>query len=955
MKRIVAILLLIVSFFTILSCDNEDLEKTKEEIELIAEELLNNIPNEVTSDLLFIRKKDDVEIKWATSDTKIISNQGKVYRQYEDVIININIELSYKDILVSKEKEVKVIKLDTNIINISDILNGEVDKDYEAKGVVKAFNERSFLISDDTGTILVYKGNNWINDLKVNDIVYVKGKTTTYEKAIQFSSDTEYIIIENNEKVDDVPYEITNNDFEEIIKSNNFEIKYVEFKAVILVNDKYINFIVSNSSISGTIAYPNNYDDFLQFNNEEVKITGYIINVTSGKYLSVLCTSVVTEQSNDDKITINTILNSNLGSYDVTGTVVGINLQSFIIDDGTGKILVYKSKDWNIDIKLGDIVLVKGTTVKYANSIQFSSNTTYEIIGHNDTYVYEYEELTDSLLNYNNLLNIMPISLIKYTGTINANGNYYNMTTGSNITITLSYPLESIELDTYLDKNVTIYGFFTSINYNYAQILITSITENSFENTFDLHILEMNDVHGYCLQNEYGKNGISNIAYLIDEIRNQNPLDDCILIGNGDMFQGTAISNITYGKTILELMNIMNFDCMTIGNHEFDWKLDTLLEYFDGDKTNGEANFPLLNANVYTNDHKLVTIKNGNIFESIIIKKENVKVGIIGYIGDVYTSISYPCRKDYYFDNDIENSVLNIGSYLKQKGCDVIIVSIHGGDSSSIANYYNNNLLANLKYDGNYLVDAVINGHTHSKQTGYINRDGVKLPVVQGGSNSQALGEIILKIDNNTNKVVACSSRVYDSYEADNNYNIEVENKLQTLKTSLNDTLDYSYSIAGETIYSKAELFPWAGNVLAASTGSDIGICNNGGIRSTGNIEKGFSVTIENMYMINPFDNYLILTDLRGYEILNFIDNNAVFYGFDGLSITDLNDYQVYKVCVVDYVYYWDSFPKGENTYFTNLIMRDVLIEDCKKRKVFKPITESIPFVDNLLTDFNQY
>ena len=77
--------------------------------------------------------------------------------------------------------------------------------------------------------------------------------------------------------------------------------------------------------------------------------------------------------------------------------------------------------------------------------------------------------------------------------------------------------------------------------------------------SMELTILSVNDLHGYIEQDNKGYGGLSNMAFKINEIRNENKYDDVVLIGNGDLFQGTAISNMTQGAAVIECMNAMEF------------------------------------------------------------------------------------------------------------------------------------------------------------------------------------------------------------------------------------------------------------------------------------------------------------------------------------------------------------------------------------------------------------
>ena len=119
-----------------------------------------------------------------------------------------------------------------------------------------------------------------------------------------------------------------------------------------------------------------------------------------------------------------------------------------------------------------------------------------------------------------------------------------------------------------------------------------------------LDIIEINDLHGYV--NEAAKNkeyDLANIEYYIEEKRNLEN-NEVLLIANGDMFEGTAFSNLSMGLSTLNVLNEMNFDMMGIGNHEFSWGLDSILQYFDKDINNGEANFPLINGNIYKDNKR---------------------------------------------------------------------------------------------------------------------------------------------------------------------------------------------------------------------------------------------------------------------------------------------------------------------------------------------------------------
>ena len=103
--------------------------------------------------------------------------------------------------------------------------------------------------------------------------------------------------------------------------------------------------------------------------------------------------------------------------------------------------------------------------------------------------------------------------------------------------------------------------------------------------------------------------------------------------------------------------------------------------------------------------NKIVTDE--KIYESVLVEKENVKIGVISLIGNVMGSINANMTVDYSFkaqSYEMESIVLDLGSKLKDKGADIIVVNIHDGESSGIDKYEPNEIIGNVKYNNKYLV-----------------------------------------------------------------------------------------------------------------------------------------------------------------------------------------------------------------------------------------------------------
>ena len=113
--------------------------------------------------------------------------------------------------------------------------------------------------------------------------------------------------------------------------------------------------------------------------------------------------------------------------------------------------------------------------------------------------------------------------------------------------------------------------------------------------------------------------GISHLATLIRDVRAKENIS--FLVDAGDIFTG-ALSKKSEGKLPFDLYSAMNYDVLTLGNHEFEYGWETLVE------TIPRANFPVLNANI-------VREASGTLIAQpyTILKKNGIKVGVIGVMG----------------------------------------------------------------------------------------------------------------------------------------------------------------------------------------------------------------------------------------------------------------------------------------------------------------------------------
>ena len=189
----------------------------------------------------------------------------------------------------------------------------------------------------------------------------------------------------------------------------------------------------------------------------------------------------------------------------------------------------------------------------------------------------------------------------------------------------------------------------------------------------------INDLHGK-FDDTQANNGVDELTTYLQNAYHTD--DNVVILSSGDMWQGSSESNLTQGLLITDWMNQLDFASMTIGNHEFDWGEEFI------EKNNELAEFPFLAINIYD----IETNERVEYCEpSVMIERNGAKIGIIGAVGDVYSSISSDKTEGVYFkvDGELTALVKAEAQRLKDEGADFIVYSIHDG--------YEKNKTDNLK------------------------------------------------------------------------------------------------------------------------------------------------------------------------------------------------------------------------------------------------------------------
>lgn len=233
--------------------------------------------------------------------------------------------------------------------------------------------------------------------------------------------------------------------------------------------------------------------------------------------------------------------------------------------------------------------------------------------------------------------------------------------------------------------------------------------------TVKLTLLETSDVHGAIYPYDYFKDtpangGFAQLSTLIKGVRSENP--NTLLMDDGDNQQGTPLTyyfnkvDTTTANPIVVAMNLMGYDAMTVGNHEFNYGLSVL------DQARSASKFPWLSANIYKEDGT-------NYFTPYIVKTvAGVKVGILGLTTKNIPNWEVPDNiKDLVFKDTVDEAKKWVKVLKDTEKVDLVVLLTHQGFEKDIDTGKDNGTsIENQAYAIATQVpgiDVMLTGHTH--------------------------------------------------------------------------------------------------------------------------------------------------------------------------------------------------------------------------------------------------
>ena len=393
-------------------------------------------------------------------------------------------------------------------------------------------------------------------------------------------------------------------------------------------------------------------------------------------------------------------------------------------------------------------------------------------------------------------------------------------------------------------------------------------------------VAETTDIHGYAMDVSSGNPAkfqyrLAYIARQIDEARNSGLYDDVILLDGGDIYQGTPVSVLTGGASVRAALDMMGYDAVGLGNHDFDWDVKeyaadeegTIPPYVLGDYV-GDPKTPVLASGLYdaATGERVSFTKDYTVLE-----KAGKRIAVIGYIPDFRTKIMAEKIAPYRIDGSLESLDALVRQVREAEQPDAVIVLAHE-NPERVAEAMDPEL-----------VQIVAGGHTHQTDTGTAENGICRL---QGRHNAQGFASAVLVIgpqgvsveDIRDTDIMADRSRLLDTEENAANLDSGIMELSRLTWDAVSDEMSEVLGYIDRPVLAERRVGAcsggnWFTGLMLRATqhaGTVAAFYNAGGIRASFRIPEGAetrNITVYDVYIIAPFGNTLLVYDISGAEL----------------------------------------------------------------------------------------
>jgi len=357
-----------------------------------------------------------------------------------------------------------------------------------------------------------------------------------------------------------------------------------------------------------------------------------------------------------------------------------------------------------------------------------------------------------------------------------------------------------------------------------------------------LYVASINDMHAHI-------DNFPKLATVIDSLRTAHP--DLLLFSAGDNRSGNPVNDLYSepARPMVDLMNAVGFDLSALGNHEWDGGVVSLRNLME------VANYPYVCANVTFDDSLNMDCKPYVVFE-----RNGLKIGVIGAIqlGLNGTPAFHPKNLS---GSHFRPAAEVIPDYLSLRDeCDALFLLSHCGFEEDVE-------LANQFPQ----LDAIFGGHTHT-----LVKDNT---IINGVLVTQAMNRV---------KYITLSTFTFDrkgKIIAKESVNLPIvpeerNPEIQAMVDGFNNDETFSKVVGynDEPIDGCLDcLASMMTDAAREGTGAQLAFQNFGGVRI--DTLGARPITLKDLYSLDPFDNELVMFEMTGQEIVDFL---AVSFSTDG-------------------------------------------------------------------------
>ena len=460
----------------------------------------------------------------------------------------------------------------------------------------------------------------------------------------------------------------------------------------------------------------------------------------------------------------------------------------------------------------------------------------------------------------------------------------------------------------------------------------------------EIAVLHVNDTHGHIVPrvdsavDETGPiGGAATLAAMIETERGKNP-GGTVLLSGGDMFQGTPVSDVLRGKPVIEIMNLLRFDAMAVGNHEFDWGMTVLEEMI------GASDVPFLSANIVDGKGEGIP----GVKPWVLLERKGLKIAVIGLTTPDTPWIAMPKHVEGLTFLEPEKVLPGLLKEVRAKGAVFVIVLSHLGLDRD------RKLAAAVSG-----IPLIVGGHSHTAVEPPLSVGGTL--IVQAKCYGDYLGVLRLRVERDTGRILdwtktgelkTVHSRPGDPL--DGKVAAVVASHLDGVKETFGAVVGATKTALTGNRKGESLLGDLVCDAMREALGTAAAFYNAGGIRA--DLAPG-AITLGDLYNAFPFDNVLVAMDLTGADLLEALEQSAgMDYGilqlsgmkvrFDmarpkGARVAEafiggkpLDGAATYRVAVQDFLAgggdRFRSFRNGRNVVHGELV-RDAVVSYVKK------------------------